>query len=173
MSLVGFKARNHRQQTAKRGPNPKVDDRATTWEVFNPLHERFDFTIDVAALPHNAKLTRFFSPFDDGLSKPWAGERVWCNPPYSNIEPWVEKACIEAQRTPLIVMLLPANRTEQDWWQDWVEPSRRAGRVQVEFLRSRMRFIAHDDTEIRPNARPPYGVCLVIWETPVLEEMKP
>lgn len=43
MSLVGFKARNHRQQTAKRGARPEVDDRATAPEVFGPLHERFRF----------------------------------------------------------------------------------------------------------------------------------
>ena len=47
MSLVGFHARNHRQQVGKRGADPRVDDRATTLEDFGPLHERFGFTVDV------------------------------------------------------------------------------------------------------------------------------
>ena len=160
MSLVGFKARNHPQQRA----NPKVDDRATPPEVFDPLHARFAFTVDACASAHNAKLPRYWTPDDDGLAQPWAGERVWCNPPYSDIEPWVVKACSVGNLTPLVVMLLPANRTEQGWWQRWIEPVRDRGeRLTVEFLPGRLRFIAHDDDRIRPNARPPYGCCLAVW----------
>lgn len=166
MTLVGFRAQNHRQQTARRGPRPAVDDRATAPEVFAILHERFGFTVDVAALPHNAKLPCFYTPDEDGLTQGWAGERVWCNPPYSSIEPWLIKAWKEWSRplgADLIVMLLPANRTEQGWWQRQVEPFRLDGSLRVEFLPGRMRFIAHDAREIRPNERPPFGVCLLIW----------
>lgn len=163
MSLVDFKARNHPQQIGKRGPRDDVDCRATAPEVFGPLHERFRFSIDAAALPHNTKLERYFTPEQDGLAQPWAGERVWCNPPYSSIEPWLVKAW--GSDAELVVMLLPANRTEQGWWQRHIEPRRdRAGGVQVEFLAGRMRFIAHDATGIGPNERPPFGVCLVIWD---------
>jgi phage N-6-adenine-methyltransferase len=165
VSLVGFHARNHRQQVGRRGADPRVDDRATMPETFGPLHERFGFTVDVAASAHNAKLPRYFSIEDDGLSRSWAGERVWCNPPYSSIGPWVEKAWAEHERAELIVMLLPANRTEQGWWQDLVEPRRdRPGSpLRVEFLRGRLRFIAHGRSEVGPNERPPFGCCLLIW----------
>ena len=165
MSLVGFKAQNHRQQVGRRGPNPKVDDRATTPEVFAPLHERFGFTIDVAAYPHNAKCERFYAPEDNGLLQSWSGERVWCNPPYSSIEPWLEKAWAEWQlgNPDLIVMLVPANRTEQGWWQRQVEPYRRAGTLAVEFLPGRLRFIKHGHDKVEPNQRPPFGCCLLIW----------
>ena len=160
MSLVGFSGRNHPQQKKK----SFVDDRETDPEVFDKLNERFNFTLDVAASPHNAKCDRFFTEEDDGLAQSWAGERVWCNPPYSDIRPWVEKAWGEVGRADLVVMLLPANRTEQAWWQDLVEGERdRVGVLSVEFLRGRMRFIAAGDTEIKPNARPPFGVCLLIW----------
>ena len=64
-------------------------------------------------------------------------------------------------------MLLPANRTEQAWWQDHVEPYR-DGRhptgPRTEFLRGRLRFIRHGETEIKPNERPPFGCLLAIWE---------
>lgn len=131
MSLVGFHARNHRQQVGRRGADPLVDDRATTRETFALLHERFRFTVDVAASAHNAKLPRFYSIEDDGLAQSWAGERVWCNPPYSLIEPWIEKAHAETDAE-LIVLLLPANRTEQGWWQRQVEPFRDRGGVRVD-----------------------------------------
>lgn len=166
MALTGFKAQNHRQQIAKRGANAKVDDRGTTWEMFNPLHERFRFTIDVAAQEHNAKLPRYFTPEQDGLSRSWAGERVWCNPPYSSIEPWVNKAWDEYEDDAAqIVMLLPANRTEQGWWQRHVEPHLRDRRddFAVEFLSGRPRFICVGETEVLPNQRPPFGCCLLIW----------
>lgn len=162
MSLVAFKGKNHPQQTARRGARPEVDDRATAPEVFGPLHERFRFTLDVAALPHNAKLERYFTPEQDGLAQSWAGERVWCNPPYSSIEPWIVKAWESAAE--LVVMLLPANRTEQGFWQRHIEPRRDVpGGVRVEFLAGRMRFINAGADRIGPNERPPFGVCLVIW----------
>ena len=167
MSLVKFHARNHRQQVLLRGPNPQGDDRATTPETFVPLHERFGFTLDAAASAHNAKLARYFSICQDGLEQPWAGERVWCNPPYSNIGPWVEKAWAEHERAEVIVLLLPANRTEQPWWQEMVEPFRdRPGSpLRVEFLRGRLRFIASGKSEVGPNERPQFGCCLLIWST--------
>lgn len=159
MSLVGFKAQNHPQQATK----PVVDDRATAPEVFGPLQERFRFSIDVAAQPHNAKLPRYFTPEQNGLEQSWTGERVWCNPPYSSIEPWVKKA--RECDAELVVLLLPANRTEQGWWQRHIEPFRdRAGGCRVEFLAGRMRFIRSDRDSIGPNERPPFGVCLVIWD---------
>lgn len=168
MSVVGYKARNHTQQVAARGPRSAVDDRATTWEDFNPLHRRFRFTVDAAALPHNAKLERYWTPAENGLMQPWAGERVWCNPPYShpNLGRWIDKAWKEAAAAELIVMLVPANRTEQAWWQRHVEPLRdRAGSaLHAEFLPGRMRFVAHDAHRVKANERPPFGCCLLIWE---------
>ena len=141
MSLVGFKAQNHPQQSV----NPQVDDRETSSEVFDPLHERFGFTIDVAASERNAKLSRYYTREDDGLEQSWAGERVWLNPPYSSIEPWVSKATSEVMAVggaELVVMLLPANRTEQGWWQRGIEPlrDRPDGILRTEFLSGRLRF---------------------------------
>jgi phage N-6-adenine-methyltransferase len=168
MSLVGYRASNHPQQVGKRGPRPEIDDRATTPEMFGPLNDRFHFTIDVAASPANAKCERFYTTADNGLAQSWAGERVWCNPPYSNIVPWVAKAswdmdspCTAAD---LIVMLLPANRTEQKWWQEYVEPYRDQGcGLRVEFMPGRPRFIRASSADVGPNERPPFGCCLLIW----------
>lgn len=147
-----------------------MDDRTLPAPDFALLQERFGFTIDAAALGHNARLPRFFSPAHCGLRNSWEGERVYCNPPYSDIKPWVEKANEEAGECPLIVMLLPANRTEQAWWQLEVEPHRdRVGsRLRVEFISQRIRFIAPGRRSIEPNERPPFGSCLLIWsEDPI------
>jgi phage N-6-adenine-methyltransferase len=171
MTLIGYRSANHPQQVAKRGPRAEVDDRAITEEDFAPLHDRFRFTIDAAASADNARLPRFWTEADDALSKRWSGERVWCNPPYShpNLERWVAKAHRETDIcpccVPLIVMLVPANRTEQKWWQEQVEPHRdRPGSpLSTEFLPGRIRFLQNGATEIKPNERPPFGCCLLIW----------
>lgn len=91
---------------------------------------------------------------------------MWCNPPYSSIAPWIRKAWLEHQEAECIVMLLPANRTEQVWWRDLVEPYRdRPGSpLRVEFLFGRLRFLAAGRSTIGANERPPFGCCLLIWE---------
>ena len=231
MTLAGFKAQNHPQQTAKRAAVDAVDDRGTDQAFFDSLSERFGgFTLDVAAAAHNAKCAAYYTLADDGLRMPWGRAlwqgppclmcdgsgldavsidrpipgtpftdgtrdhltglpcracnghgrepssdelmrgplRVWCNPPYSDCGAWVRKAWVEwrSEDAPgLIVMLLPANRVEQGWWQDHVEPYRdRPGSpLRVEFLRGRMRFDRPGWTKPAKGDRPPFGCCLLIW----------
>lgn len=169
MSLVSFRAQNHRQQVGRRGALDKVDDRRTPRSLWEPLNEEFGFTLDVAASAENALCDRFYSLEDNAFHHHWPGV-VWCNPPYSGLDVWVAKAWEELAFDPgvgsdVIVMLLPANRTEQGWWQDYIEPYRRQGKLEVRFLRGRLRFDTpdHDYTAQPKGNRPPFGVCLVIW----------
>ncbi len=77
MSLVGYQANNHPQQTATRGPADEVDDRETHPDDFARWDARFGgFTLDAAAAPHNAKCARYFTRADDGLTQSWGGHRV-------------------------------------------------------------------------------------------------
>lgn len=92
MSLVGRPAENHPQQVGRRGALDKVDDRRTPRSLFDPLNEEFEFTLDVAASAENALTDRYYDLEVNGLAQSWGGERVWCNPPYSDLRPWVEKA---------------------------------------------------------------------------------
>lgn len=167
MSLVGFKAQNHPQQRVK----DSVDDRAVTPEDFAEFSRRWGpFTLDVAAAKHNAKCERFFTMGDNGLSEGWGGERIWCNPPYSNLGAWLKKAWWEwgfgvQLRPTAITMLLPANRTEQGWWQEHVESrrDREGSPLRVTFLPGRLRFLLNGATAIKPNMRPPFGCCILDW----------
>lgn len=167
MSLVRFQAKNHRQQVSARGgADDSIDDRATDPTEFAKFNAWLGpFTLDVAAAQHNTKCERFYTFTDDGLQQSWAGERIWCNPPYSRIGHWVDKAWREHEATDGIVMLLPANRTEQGWWQQRIEPyrDRDDSPLSVLFLPGRMRFIAPGRDSVGPNERPPFGCCLVIW----------
>jgi phage N-6-adenine-methyltransferase len=168
MSLVGFAITNHPQQVRKRGASDTVDERITPAKVFDPLQAEFGFTLDAAANERNAKCGRFYDLESDGLSQLWAGERVWCNPPYSALRAWVEKAWAEHRAgCPLIVMLLPANRTEQGWWQDLIEPFRDGrGPLETRFYRSRFNFGVPGNEGAKFNSSPPFGCVLVIWRQP-------
>lgn len=79
---------------------------------------------------------------------------VWCNPPYSKIAPWVEKAIREFARAdcPPIVMLLPAN-TDTRWFHRLANHPC----VRVEFIPGRIRFLRPDGT---PGTNPRTGSIL-------------
>lgn len=170
MTIMGFKPRNHPQQVARNnGADDETDDRRTPTEIFQPQHAMHHFTLDVAASDENAKCARYYTLATNGLTQKWTGERVWCNPPFSNCAGWVAKAW-EEMRTgcELVVMLLPANRTEQRWWQARVEPFRdrapREGiRLTCTFLQGRLRFIRPDFVAPAKGDRPPFGCCVLTW----------
>lgn len=172
MSLVAFKAKNHPQQRIR----DDVDDRRTLPEVFAPLHAEHQFTIDAAASAENALLPRYWTREDDALRLSWGAERVWCNPPFSQplLEQFVEKAWIEMVdgTCELVVMLLPANRCEQAFWQRHVEPYRDSDplhgiALRTRFLAGRPRF-GWPASRPRPakGDRPPFGLVTLTWIRP-------
>ena len=87
-------------------------DRRQNWrtprELFDGLDAEYGFTLDGASEPGNGLLAHA-STVDDPLS--WEGERVFCNPPWSGIPPFVELAAI----ADLAVLLVPA-RTNCRWF---------------------------------------------------------
>lgn len=101
------------QQTA---PRTYIDwyggKRAQTWqtpdELFRRLHHEYQFTMDGAASEGTGLLPRASTP---EAPRPWEGERVFCNPPWSNIAPFVELGPTAA----LAVLLVPA-RTNARWF---------------------------------------------------------
>lgn len=109
--------------------------RTDMWETpaafFRALDAEFHFTVDVCAVPDNAKCKVFYTPEQDGLVQNWGG-CCWCNPPYGReIGKWVKKAA-EAECT--VVMLLPA-RTDTAWFHDYIY-----GHAEIRFVRGRLKF---------------------------------
>ncbi len=128
--LGGMKAKNNGRY------NGNGRDWRTPPEVFDPLNEEFDFTLDPCATNESALCQTFFTEEQDGLKLSWQGHRVFMNPPYGKeIYPWTEKARKEALGDALVVGLLPAS-TDLAWWHDDV-----AGNAEVRFIRGRVRFI--------------------------------
>jgi len=62
-------------------------------------------------------------------------------------------------------MLAPANRTEQRWWQESIEPFRdRGGVLKTEFLPRRINFGSRDNLGAWSASSAPFGCVLLIWE---------
>lgn len=115
------------------------DDWETPQSLFDKLHEHFHFTLDAAASDSNHKLPRYYTKETDGLTQDWGGERVFCNPPYGNVETglWTQKCWEEAQKpNTLVVLLIPA-RTDRKSFHDFIynKPG-----VTVHFLKGRLKF---------------------------------
>lgn len=98
--------------------------RDQTWRtpraVYAALDAEFSFTLD----PCHA------GAIWDGCAISWAGHRVYCNPPYARIAPWLAKA----REAALAVYLLPA-RTGTAWWAEYASQA-----DEVRFLRGRLKF---------------------------------
>lgn len=103
-------------------------------------------TLDAAADDENHLCQNYCTEVINGLTQPWAFTGLtWCNPPYSNIAPWVEKAIKEAtqEQAKGSLILLPS-RTAPTWFRDVMQ---QASKITF-FVGGRVKFI--DPT---PDAR--------------------
>lgn len=79
------------------------------WEtppwLFDKLNAEFHFELDVCASMDNHKLPRWIGKTENGLLAPWWAVN-WCNPPYSDQTPWVEKAYEESKQGNTTVLLM-------------------------------------------------------------------
>jgi phage N-6-adenine-methyltransferase len=108
------------------------------WETPQSLFEKLDaiyhFTLDPCSTHLNAKCEKHYTREEDGLSRSWEGETVFCNPPYGrNIGRWVEKCARESKRA-RVVLLIPA-RTDTAYFHDFIYHKAR-----IQFLRGRLKF---------------------------------
>ena len=70
----------------------KTDDWATPRDFFDHLDAEFRFTLDPCADDTNHKCAKYYTKDQNGLAQSWAGETVFCNPPYGRELPkWVKK----------------------------------------------------------------------------------
>jgi hypothetical protein len=68
---------------------PRNQALTTPLEFFDLLNDRWGFTLDGASDDHNTLLPKHST---SEVPLPWEGERVFCNPPWSDIAPFVELA---------------------------------------------------------------------------------
>jgi site-specific DNA-methyltransferase (adenine-specific) len=118
--------------------------KSTEWytpdSFYDPLNEKYHFTLDVAATPENAKCAKYFTEEQDGLKQEWIPDpydentpgAIWCNPPYGpTILDWIKKAIACKHK---VVMLLPV-KTSNATFHDNILPN-----AKINFVRGHLKF---------------------------------
>jgi phage N-6-adenine-methyltransferase len=110
----------------------------------------------VCASRRTKKCRRYYTKRTDGLSKSWAGETAWMNPPYGrNIGLWMEKARLSARDQGATVVCLVPARVDTAWWHDNVIN----GGAEIRFLRGRLRYWQDG----KPGGSSPFPSAVVIF----------
>lgn len=114
---------------------------ATPKALYRDLDAEFHFTLDPCPLRAS----------EGGLLCSWAGERVYCNPPYGRgVSKWLAK-----MREPdIAVYLLPA-RTDTKWWHEYAMQA-----DEIRFLRGRLKFGDATNSAPFPSVILVYGARL-------------
>src|ERR1035437_775444 len=104
------------------------DNYATPIKFYNKLNEEFAFTFDPTPFKHDFSW--------DGLIVKWKGN-IYCNPPYSNIEPFIKKAIneIEIGNCQKAVFLLPV-RSDTKYWHNLIMEKA----SEIRFVKGRLNF---------------------------------
>ena len=124
-------------------------ERETPKWFFDHYDREFHLGLDVCATTKNKKCVRFFTKAENGLRRKWFSN-IWLNPPYSEIEPWCEKAW-EYARTGkgVVVALLPIWPTAP-WFKKY------ASHGHIRLLTRRVRFVGE-------KSKAPLDLMIVVW----------
>lgn len=136
----------------------------TPQDFFDVVDAEFGFDIDVCATSANTKCSHFIGLQGNALDicvrwyDPYeGGGTAWCNPGFTNIGPWMEKAYAEViggDTTVVVVMALVSPSTK--WWRDW---AMKASEIRL-LGGKRVQFVAPEGVKQSSNAR---ENCLIIF----------
>jgi len=132
------------------------DSWATPPALARLLVEEFGCNLDVCADASNHKCNYWFGlgapcGVEDALTTFWGrngGRNVaWCNPPYSKILPWVEKAIAELANNVETIMLVPLDSSTA-WWRAAMPHV-----AEVRLLTPRVQFVPPDGVKASSNPK--------------------
>ena len=130
--------------------------------LFDELDKEFDFTLDPCASDKRTlkEGIKQYTVEDNGLMYTWTDERVFCNPPYSNIKNWVHKCLFESRRAGLVVLLIPS-RTDTAYFHDYIYH-----KADIRFIRGRLKFVNIEGTEKKNELThgAPFPSMIVIYK---------
>ena len=113
----------------------KSDEWTTPQALYDILDKEFHFTLDPCATSENHKCENYHTIEEDGLNQDWSGQNVFCNPPYSQIAKWVQKAYHEGCKDNTIVVLLIPARTDTSYFHNYIYK-----RAEIRFIKGRLKF---------------------------------
>ena len=164
----------------KDGNTVDKDEARTPPSLFKKLDERWNFDLDVCCTKENCLSRNHYgySIGDDCLKQEWMrflmdnGEDAstfYCNPPYSNPEPFIIKAYEESLKGATVVMLLPADTSTKVFHNYTMKAS------EIIYIEGRVTFNNPDGTPKKGS--PKFGSMVVVFKqedfdgSPVLSSM--
>jgi phage N-6-adenine-methyltransferase len=140
------------------------DNWRTPTELFRVLNEEFEFDVDAAASKTNALCDTYITAEQDALKTQWlwngdarATSAVWCNPPYSLIGPFVQRAYEQSQEHHITTVVLIPTYTDPKYWRDYCSKAH-----EIRHLVGRLAFIDEDGMK-KTSARFPSSVIIFKW----------
>ena len=155
------------------------DETRTPPELFKKLDDRFHFCCDVAATWRNALCLHLFSKDQsNALDRDWYSPNTtdywnntfYCNPPYSNPEPFIKKSYEESLKGCTVVILLNADTSTIAFHKYCMKAS------EIIFLYPRVKHLKPDGTIIPSSS--PFGSMVVVFKqeefdgSPVISSMR-
>lgn len=130
----------------------KTNEWYTPHAFYNYLDSIYNFTLDPCATDDNHKCDKYYTIKDDGLSKSWAGETVFMNPPYGgHTRDWLEKAEGERHNGTTTVCLIVSS-TDRTYWHDVIAKNA----DEIWLMRGRVKFGGQKTTA-------PFASAIVIF----------
>jgi site-specific DNA-methyltransferase (adenine-specific) len=126
----------------------KSDKWGTPHELYETLNKEFNFNHDPC--PLDWKMGDL-----DGLTTEW-GTSTFCNPPYSNVSKWIQKAHTEWRKGKTIVLLIYAI-TDTIAFHKYIY-----GFAELRFIKGRVKFI--DPNNPQKSSPAPKASMLVIFK---------
>ncbi|EBW7358890.1 phage N-6-adenine-methyltransferase [Salmonella enterica subsp. enterica serovar Ibadan] len=127
----------------------------TPQPIYDNLDRKYHFVGDVAASADNHLHENYLTEQEDALTVDWSKRFgtgfKWCNPPYDNIGPWIEKAASESST----VMLVPSD-TSVRWAKRAYDTA-----SEIQLVCGRIAFTRADTGE--PQGGNNKGSMIIVW----------
>lgn len=124
-------------------------------DFWNVVDEEFNFDIDVAATDHNTRCVNYITPEMNAFRLEWWDNAfgplrsAWCNPGFTNMEPWIDEAIKQTAATPGVVACVLGLVAPSTKW--WLKASVTA--VEIRLLSPRIQFTPPPGIKRSSNAR--------------------
>ncbi len=140
-----------------------IDVWQTPKYFYELLNKKFRFTLDPCTDKNNWLGTKkYYTKEDNGLEQDWKGEKVFVNPPFSQVKDkknskgWVWKCYEEGIKENTLVVLILPSRTDTQYWHDYIMKAN-----EIWFCKGRVNFLLNEE---KPENGATFPLAIIIFK---------